>query len=308
MSKTESLALFGVVATTFGVLLDAYLDKNNRDDREVCSQAEYLPCKKIFKQKEYDELQTSGIVVIDNAVTKNIIREISQTCKYMAEKKIFKSNGNEDDEIRQDKVVWVRDCPGGEGVVLKDKNLLHALRTVRGIAKEIQNFSVQNGPDMNELSVPRRAQLAMYTKGGGYLAHRDACNATFFDLGLYQWFILRQYRERKYTAILYLNDHDLEQGKNEKNKQTISLDEDKTKGQKHVFPSKKWDVQKDGGSLRCYVGANSSDDIGTTADKIIDVEPEGGRLVIFDSRMLLHQVMPSQRSRLALTVWIESST
>ena len=39
----------------------------------------------------------------------------------------------------------------------------------------------------------------------------------------------------------------------------------------------------------------------------VDVEPLGGRLVIFDSRRVLHEVRPHTRldvDRLAMTVWI----
>jgi Rps23 Pro-64 3,4-dihydroxylase Tpa1-like proline 4-hydroxylase len=34
------------------------------------------------------------------------------------------------------------------------------------------------------------------------------------------------------------------------------------------------------------------------------VSPVGGTLVLFDSRYLLHEVEPSHRDRLALTLWV----
>ena len=38
--------------------------------------------------------------------------------------------------------------------------------------------------------------------------------------------------------------------------------------------------------------------------RVDKVCPTGGTLVIFDSRYLLHEVEPSHRDRLALTLWV----
>jgi Rps23 Pro-64 3,4-dihydroxylase Tpa1-like proline 4-hydroxylase len=60
----------------------------------------------------------------------------------------------------------------------------------------------------------------------------------------------------------------------------------------------------DGGSLKCYVGAQQDDQIGETATSVERVTPAGGTLVLFDSRYLLHEVEPSNKDRLALTLWV----
>eukprot|EP00405_Crypthecodinium_cohnii_P042156 CAMPEP_0206562430 /NCGR_PEP_ID=MMETSP0325_2-20121206/22227_1 /ASSEMBLY_ACC=CAM_ASM_000347 /TAXON_ID=2866 /ORGANISM="Crypthecodinium cohnii, Strain Seligo" /LENGTH=344 /DNA_ID=CAMNT_0054064605 /DNA_START=312 /DNA_END=1342 /DNA_ORIENTATION=+ len=52
----------------------------------------------------------------------------------------------------------------------------------------------------------------------------------------------------------------------------------------------------EGGALRCHLGGASSNDV-------LDVLPAGGQLVIFDSRRLLHEVLPTSERRLALTIW-----
>lgn len=36
----------------------------------------------------------------------------------------------------------------------------------------------------------------------------------------------------------------------------------------------------------------------------MNIEPIGGRMVIFDSRTVLHEVMPSYQRRIALTCWV----
>lgn len=85
----------------------------------------------------------------------------------------------------------------------------------------------------------------------------------------------KDYRARSITAILYLNEAD-------------------------------WDPspQADGGYLKCYIGADADDVVGTTATRIERISPVGGTLVLFDSRYLLHEVEPSYRDRMALTLWV----
>lgn len=85
----------------------------------------------------------------------------------------------------------------------------------------------------------------------------------------------KDYRRRSVTAILYLN----------------SLD---------------WnaDPDKDGGALKCYLNAEHDDDIGVTSTEVLHINPAGGTLVLFDSRYLLHEVSPSNKNRIALTLWI----
>ena len=65
----------------------------------------------------------------------------------------------------------------------------------------------------------------------------------------------------------------------------------------------KWNAG-DGGCLRTYRGAEATDDVGTTAAEVIDVRPKLGRLVLFNSRQLLHEVVPTHRQRLAVSIWI----
>ena len=79
---------------------------------------------------------------------------------------------------------------------------------------------------------------------------------------------------RCFTLILYLNDPD-------------------------------WDAERDGGALRAYVGADLADEDGDSAKQVVDICPKGGTLVMFCSRVLLHEVLPARRRRWALSVWVE---
>ena len=60
------------------------------------------------------------------------------------------------------------------------------------------------------------------------------------------------------------------------------------------------------GSLLLYPGAHPNDTTGVTAAHIVEIAPVGGRLVLFDSRAMLHEVVPhtnTQADRIALTLW-----
>ena len=59
-----------------------------------------------------------------------------------------------------------------------------------------------------------------------------------------------------------------------------------------------------GGELRAYVGAEPSDLDGDTALRVDDIQPRAGRLVLFESRTLLHAVRPvGLWRRVALSLW-----
>ena len=59
-----------------------------------------------------------------------------------------------------------------------------------------------------------------------------------------------------------------------------------------------------GGELRAWVGAEPSDLDGDTAVRVDDIQPRAGRLVLFESRTLLHAVRPvGLWRRVALSLW-----
>jgi len=62
----------------------------------------------------------------------------------------------------------------------------------------------------------------------------------------------------------------------------------------NLFDGEVYDSNKHGGSLRIYLGGN----------KYKDIEPFGGRLVVFNSQWLPHQVLPCYFNRYAVTLWL----
>jgi hypothetical protein len=107
-----------------------------------------------------------------------------------------------------------------------------------------------------------------------------------FGQGLLNYLRLTVFRKRFLTAILYLNDTEVAQANSESFRATDESWQD-----------------CDGGMLRLYLGADGDDTCGTSAKTIMDIAPRGGRLVLMDSKEVLHEVTPTDRDRLALTVW-----
>ena len=73
-----------------------------------------------------------------------------------------------------------------------------------------------------------------------------------------------------------------------------------------LYPNVGWEAAH-GGELRCHIGAAPDDETGDTADTTRDVAPVACRLVVFKSRELLHEVLPSYHRRLAISLWLLDS-
>jgi Rps23 Pro-64 3,4-dihydroxylase Tpa1-like proline 4-hydroxylase len=147
-----------------------------------------------------------------------------------------------------------------------DDHLLNAIRILRSIPYEL-NMTY---------GVPMFCQLACFENNAKYVPHRDAPQTLSKSLSLSNLllYLLSLLNTREYTLVLYLNDKVLD--------------------------------KEFGGKLRLYVEADKDDVNGTSSDNIIDIEPLGGRLVMFNSRHLLHEVQESKHRRIALTLWIGS--
>jgi SM-20-related protein len=107
-----------------------------------------------------------------------------------------------------------------------------------------------------------------------YHCHRDGVHESIWELGLLQYLKLACYRARVVTIILYLND------------------------------SLVWEEENHGGCLRIYDGTDIKDDYGSTCNEVVNISPLGGRLVLFDSQRILHEVIPTFKDRFAVTIWI----
>ena len=179
-------------------------------------------------------------------LTTEQLRLIKEQINKLNDDKNFAMNDNNDTSIRNDEILWI-----GESNKLDNKDedpLLHAIRILRSIPYELNM----------KIGVPMICQLSCFTSGAQYIAHRD-CPQTAdnkYSLSNAILYMLSQFNTREYTMVLYLND-------------------------------KVWDSTNDTGSnnngnLRLYVNAAYNDTIGNTATEIVDIAPDGGRVIIFN--------------------------
>ena len=144
----------------------------------------------------------------------------------------------------------------------------HASALLRGVAWELNHHI----PEL-QLKCPKQCMCACYQGDGAhYVAHRDnVCSGAEGSEDSTD----DCHNSREVTAILY-----------------TSID---------------W-KEEDGGCLRYWPHGeevNGSDDGDGLHE---DVAPEAGTLVIFRSKTVLHEVLPSYAPRIALSLWLLSPT
>ena len=136
-------------------------------------------------------------------------------------------------------------------------------------------------PQYSELS------YVLYDKGSFYKRHVDTSSTRHRHDGL-------DSHERCVSMLLYLGDPTL-----------------------HDLDQRPWDCPLDGGALRIYEGdkfslcdcvveANTIGQIGGFA--FVDITPNPGTLVLFDSHLVPHEVMTTHRPRSAIVGWFGRPT
>ena len=73
-----------------------------------------------------------------------------------------------------------------------------------------------------------------------------------------------------------------------------------------VYLNPGWDASRDGGALRVYYPrdeASNGLERAHESESFADIEPVAGRLILFDSRRIEHEVRPTHATRWALTLW-----
>jgi hypothetical protein len=283
---------------------------------------------KFVSKKDFEIYKRDGIVVIDDVLTEDelaLARSEINGARSLGNNTLQKKNtdggsnrisfvvNNQNDlSVRSDLVCWVSESIGIGQISSIGPGLLKVVRYIRCIPKELEDFK----EDGELLGVPFSSQLACYNGGKShYVAHRDSpiqelpemdrdprlidsgnniarsahvepsfllnMKGLYFDFKSFLSKILHGDMDaRKITIIIYLND-------------------------------KIWDSNvgglSDSGHLRIYNDAHMDDDTGKTCRNVLDITPIGGRMVIFDSRRILHEVRPSHQRRLALTCWVGGS-
>jgi hypothetical protein len=224
------------------------------------------------------ELETKGLVVIRDAF---LCEKLASARSDVAACSGRLGISGNDLSVRSDRVANLRLSDGLRSAATEERRsfpplgpgIARALRFLRGVS---HSLALHDYAGPAERRVPQQVQFARYSpgepegEGGGYYRrHLDACTSSLSELGLLEYLRLRDYRERSITAILYLND--------------ARWGEEGNAGS--------------GGALRCW----------TDSVTFVDIMPRGGTLVIFDSRFIEHEVMPTfGADRFALTSWVVS--
>jgi SM-20-related protein len=233
---------------------------------------EYPQSKGIVTPAVLDQLRREKMVVIDNVLSDAELRAASAEMRSLLAGGHMRSTIQRK-EIRSDVVCYLSEehvAPDTAFDGTERGAIEHCIRLLKGLALEIEALD-----ESRRLLVPAYCMAAVYEGGGAhYSKHWDNKHKRYQNWeedGL--WLALPEQRDRSLTAILYLN-----------------LD---------------WDAAKDAGQLQCFPHATGSDETDVmAAGAAVEVSPVGGRLVLFESRDVLHQVLPTQRQRAAISLWI----
>ena len=228
----------------------------------------------VISLKDIATLKQNGIVVIDDVLNTAELLEAREDFDKLILARLFLPNDNNDVLVRRDTVHWIAESIGLEQNTKVGTGLLLALRTARSVPHEL---TLRGDFSAVSMGVPFANQIACYDgEDAHYVPHRDTPerDPLIFNSPL-RPFMQPGLDEREITIIIYLND-------------------------------KEWD-HNHGGNLKCYLNAEISDITGITATEVISIAPMGGRMVIFDSKRILHEVCPTTQRRRALTCWAGGS-
>lgn len=230
----------------------------------------------VLSASHVKELKDTGLVVIDNVLTAEELEKTrNEVIRMLDHTDEFQDDPNDNLKIRSDSVTWISEKFSNFHKSVTGGALMQTLRFLRAIPFELTS---DHGFDQKDLGVPLANQLACYDgKGSNYVAHRDAPA----EVGKIDWVLQPGVYDREFTMVLYLNDT--------------------------TWDSTTADGDNCDGNLRCFLNTQNDDITGETATEVRNIAPIGGRLVIFDSKRVLHAVLPTSKRRIALTSWIGGS-
>lgn len=331
--------MLGVACVGLGTLISSARSESVLSD--PASEAAYSPTFPLAFPAVARAIREGQVVVLDTMLSDQELRAAREDVGALLQQGggAFAANANDDTSVRRDSVVWITGQEAGVGPGLK-----HAVSLLRGLAHE---FAATPAYDKSVLWVQSAAQLACYAgdSKAHYSPHLDASCDSIWTLGVSAWLRARAYRERTITAILYLNDKEWDEDavggclrchvpsspSSEAGGGATGVAAASAGGAIALGEKEKHRRSQDGAVSAAGVGAATAAAIppaptipiaaAATADATTsinnvsapttttqqDVAPRGGRLVLFDSAAILHEVLPSHNKggqRVALTVWV----
>eukprot|EP00439_Symbiodinium_sp_Y106_P080958 s239_g19.t2 len=218
-------------------------------------------------------LESQAFVVIEGAVQQVLGAATLEDARQRAAESLaaghFLASRNRGQKVRDDVVLWISSADE------TTTGLAQCAELLRGVASAVEQHGYRGS---RSHGVPLLLQLSCFRGGSaalGYARHVDCNFQSMAELGVLGWLRASGSRSRVLTAMVYLNDPHWTGAEG---------------GELRVYHGMQWfDVEDNAGQWRDYT----------------DILPRGGTLVIFDSRLVQHQVLPPRgRNRFALTCWI----
>ena len=265
---------------------------------------------------------------------------LSETTKIDARSTWFHKS-IQGEHVRRDEITWLPTKYDGECeiiAVVGADNILSALissllRLPTYFSECLNSFDnsmprANNSSDESKINhrfvAPPLLQLSHYNCDGGfYRVHRDAkCPGQFNIDDDFAWVSNSSQRLREFSCILYITPEDwkVSHGDAKENQSSEinsggAYDSGSSSIRSVVNSAGNTTPEScdtavglspyDGGCLRVFLGCAPDDDSGCTAQEIFDIAPISGRLVIFPSAKVPHEVRPCRRAgRFALTMWV----
>ena len=231
----------------------------------------------LFSSEHVEQLEAFGFVVLDDVVPEQAVRQMYEQCESLADKLFPVNQEGRDDDLASIKIDI--ENPTASPLNVAGTFLWSLPRKLC----EVSSSSSISPPKCalaareraENTAYPKFAQLAKYDKQGArYDPHVD------YDPNNAEGPEGSRICERNLTAILYFN---------------LGY-ETEAEGCLRVFLNQKQQEQDEDKEAKEREQQQQQ-------QKFLDIQPLPGRLVLFDSRRILHGVTPSFKRRWAMTVW-----
>lgn len=232
----------------------------------------YAASNTLLSEELVDKLSLNGILVADSCLSEKELDNISKELIDLITYRRFIATPNNDDTLRSDKVFFLRKSESMPDRI--NNGLFKAELLLRGMGNSLEanNFKgfLKTHPNLENsmpflLSIPDQIQISLYPASGSfYKPHIDGVTKLTADQMGYREYLSNACYRARVITIILYLNND-----------------------------PKW-IPENGGCLRVYLNDGSYQDI----------EPIGGRMVIFDSKEIIHEVRPTFRDRFAATIWL----
>jgi hypothetical protein len=256
--------------------------------RSSSSSSSSSSTRGLFSSEDVKQLETYGFVVLDGVVPEQAVRQMYEHAESLADKLFPVDQDGRDDDLASIKIDI--DNPAASPLNLAGTFLWSLPRKLCEAASASSspppNCALAARARAENTALDKFAQLAKYDKRGArYDPHVD------YDPNNSDGPEGSRISERNLTAILYFN---VGYANEAEGCLRVFLDDREEENRAPVAAA---------AAAAAVAVTPPPPQQQHQQQKYVDVQPLPGRLVVFDSRRILHGVMPSYRRRWAITVW-----